>query len=146
MMFWIWLGLAAIAVILELATPTALVSIWFACGALCAWLLSVLHLPDWVQIAVFVVVSLLCMLVVRPIAAKYLRGNIEPTNADRVIGTVATVTRTIDPDRWGEVYAGHTYWSAVDRDHRLIEKGSRVRVLAIEGAKLVVIEVKGESL
>ena len=86
------------------------------------------------------------MLVVRPIAAKYLRGNIEPTNADRVIGTVATVTRTIDPDRWGEVYAGHTYWSAVDRDHRLIEKGSRVRVLAIEGAKLVVTEVKGESL
>ena len=62
MMFWIWLGLAAIAVILELATPTALVSIWFACGALCAWLLSVLHLPDWVQIAVFVIVSLLCML------------------------------------------------------------------------------------
>ncbi len=146
MMFWIWLGLAAIAVILELATPTALVSIWFACGALCAWLLSVLHLPDWVQIAVFVIVSLLCMLVVRPIAAKYLRGNIEPTNADRVIGTVATVTRTIVPDRWGEVYAGHTYWSAVDRDHRLIEKGSRVRVLAIEGAKLVVTEVKGESL
>ena len=146
MMFWIWLGLAAIAVILELATPTALVSIWFACGALCAWLLSVLHLPDWVQIAVFVIVSLLCMLVVRPIAAKYLRGNIEPTNADRVIGTVATVTRTIDPDRWGEVYAGHTYWSAVVRDHRLIEKGSRVRVLAIEGAKLVVTEVKGESL
>ncbi|WP_286078629.1 NfeD family protein [Faecalibaculum rodentium] len=146
MMFWIWLGLAAIAVILELATPTALVSIWFACGALCAWLLSVLHLPDWVQIAVFVIVSLLCMLVVRPIAVKYLRGNIEPTNADRVIGTVATVTRTIDSDRWGEVYAGHTYWSAVDRDHRLIEKGSRVRVLAIEGAKLVVTEVKGESL
>ena len=145
MMSWIWLGLAVLAVVLELATPTALVSIWFACGALCSWLLAMIHMPDWVQITVFVIVSLLCMLVVRPIAARYLRGNIEPTNADRVIGTVATVTRTIDPDRWGEVYAGHTYWSAVDKDHRLIEKGSRVRVLYIEGAKLVVTEMKGES-
>lgn len=145
MMFWIWLGLAVLAVVLELATPTALVSIWFACGAVIALLLELAGLPDWVQITAFVVVSLLCMAVVRPIATRYLRGNIEPTNADRVIGTVATVTRTIDPDRWGEVYANHTYWSAVDRDGRSIEKGSRVRVLAIEGAKLIVTELKGDS-
>ncbi len=146
MMSWIWLGLSVLAVVLELATPTALVSIWFACGGLCAWLVSLIRLPDWLQIVVFVAVSLLCMLVVRPVAARYLRGNIDPTTADRVIGTIATVTRSIDPDRWGEVYAGHTYWSAVDRDHRLIEKGSRVRVLAIEGAKLIVTEVKGDSV
>ena len=139
MMFWIWLGLAAIAVILELATPTALVSIWFACGALCAWLLSVLHLPDWVQIAVFVIMSLLCMLVVRPIAAKYLRGNIEPTNADRVIGAQALVTETINNTQaQGQVKVSGQVWSARAAQDVVIPAGRDVKILRIEGVKVIV--------
>ena len=71
----IWIGISIAALVVELITPTALVSIWFAVGGIIAVLLSLLNLPIWVQIAGFAIVSIVSMLVVRPIASRYLRGN-----------------------------------------------------------------------
>lgn len=78
------------------------------------------------------------MLVVRPIASRYLRGNIVPTNADRMIGQVGTLTKSIEDGHWGEVYILSTYWSAISCSNEPIKKGSKVKVCSIEGAKLVV--------
>ena len=91
-----------------------------------------------VQVVAFVLVSLLAMLIVRPIASRYLRGNVVPTNADRMIHQIGTVTREIREDQWGEVYVLSSYWSAVSFQHETIEKGTKVKVLNIEGAKLIV--------
>ena len=41
-MIWVWLAVLAAAVIVELVTPTALVSIWFAAGSLAAVVLAML--------------------------------------------------------------------------------------------------------
>ena len=49
-MIWVWLAVLAAAVIVELVTPTALVSIWFAAGALAAVIFTILHAPFWLQI------------------------------------------------------------------------------------------------
>ena len=68
----IWIGISIAALVVELITPTALVSIWFAVGGIIAVLLSLLNLPIWVQIAGFAIVSIVSMLVVRPIASRYL--------------------------------------------------------------------------
>ncbi len=138
----VWLGIGICAVLLELFTPTALISIWFAAGAVCAILLDFLQIPIAYQIAVFFAVSLITMLVVRPIATRYLRGNTIATNADRMIGEIGTITRTIEEDHWGEVYVHSSYWSAVEKDGNWIEKGKKVKVLAIEGAKLIVKEIE----
>lgn len=133
---WIFLGLAAI--LIELLTPSALVTIWFATGSIIALILELFNVSMYIQIAAFVVVSLVTMLVVRPIATRYLRGNIVPTNADRVIGSIGKVTKTIEEDSWGEVYVLSSYWSAVEVDNHVVEKGQKVKVMAIEGAKLIV--------
>ena len=61
-MWAIWLGIMIIMVIVECMGP-ALVSIWFAAGALVSLVLSLFSLipgvtiPWWVQVIVFVVVS-----------------------------------------------------------------------------------------
>lgn len=102
-MIWVWLAVLAAAVIVELVTPTALVSIWFAAGALAAVIFTILHAPFWLQIAVFVLVSLLLLALVRPAATRYLRGNVVATNADRYIGAIAVVEQTITTARWGIV-------------------------------------------
>ena len=60
----IWIGISIAALVVELITPTALVSIWFAVGGIIAVLLSLLNLPIWVQIAGFAIVSIVSMLVV----------------------------------------------------------------------------------
>ncbi|MCI9041510.1 NfeD family protein [Dubosiella newyorkensis] len=135
---WIWLGIALVALVLEILTPSALVSIWFCVGALIGALLALCKTSFEIQIVGFFIVSIVSMLVVRPIASRYLRGNIVPTNADRMIGQVGTLTKSIEDGHWGEVYILSTYWSAISCSNEPIKKGSKVKVCSIEGAKLVV--------
>ena len=123
----VWIGIGILALVLEILTPTALVSIWITIGALAAWLCAALGLSWMVQASVCVIVSVLFIVVVRPFAVKYLRGNTVPTNADRIIGETAI-----------EVKVQGMVWSAVSRSHEVIEIGKKVRIIAIEGAKLLV--------
>lgn len=138
MLGWIWIGVAVAAIGLELLTPTALISIWFAIGALAAGICEALQLSETLQICVCLLTSGLLAVIVRPIAVKYLRGNIVPTNADRLLNEVAIVTKQISSQTWGEVKIQGTLWSAVSVDADVIEVGDAVRVVAIEGAKLLV--------
>lgn len=141
MMIMIWIGISIAAVIFELLTPSALVSIWFAVGGVIGILLAALNVPLWAQITAFLVVSVVSMIVVRPIASRYLRGNIVATNADRCIGEIGIVTKKISEDAWGEVKVNGTLWSAVSVEHETIDAHEEVKVIAIEGAKLLVRRV-----
>lgn len=134
----VWIGIGILALVLEILTPTALVSIWITIGALAAWLCAALGLSWMVQASVCVIVSVLFIVVVRPYAVKYLRGNTVPTNADRIIGETAIVVKEINEQHWGEVKVQGMVWSAVSRSHEVIEIGKKVRIIAIEGAKLLV--------
>ena len=128
-----------------LLTASALVSIWFAVGACAAALVSLLDFSIGIQIAVFVIMSFLSMLIVRPVAARYLRGNVVRTNADRYIGEKGIVTKKITSNDWGEVKIQGTIWHAVSVEDEEIEEGSRVKVVAIEGAKLLVMKLQNED-
>lgn len=137
----VWIGICVIAFVAELATPAALVSIWFAVGSIIGALVALIRLPLYVQIICFVVVSIVSMLTVRPIAARYLRGNITPTNADRCIGEIAWVTKQITKEEWGEVKIKGSLWHALPVEDEVIEVDAKVKVIAIEGAKLLVRQV-----
>lgn len=145
MMWLVWFGVGLLAVVLELLTASALVSIWFAVGACAAALVSLLDFSIGIQIAVFVIMSFLSMLIVRPVAARYLRGNVVRTNADRYIGEKGIVTKKITSNDWGEVKIQGTIWHAVSVEDEEIEEGSRVKVVAIEGAKLLVMKLQNED-
>lgn len=145
MMWLVWLGVGLLAVVLELLTASALVSIWFAVGACAAALVSLLDFSIGIQIAVFVIMSFLSMLIVRPVAARYLRGNVVRANADRYIGEKGIVTKKITSNDWGEVKIQGTIWHAVSVEDEEIEEGSRVKVVAIEGAKLLVMKLQNED-
>ena len=67
------------------ALSVGLTSIWFAAGALCALIAALLGGPLWIQITLFLTVSLLCLLAVRQLARRHLNSKVEATNADRVI-------------------------------------------------------------
>lgn len=141
MMLLIWIGICISAIIIEVVTPTALVSIWFALGAAIAALTTFINVPLWGQIVCFVVISFVSMLIVRPMAARYLRGNTVATNADRCIGEIGVVIQDMTRDDWGEVKVGGAIWHAIPVDVECIKKEERVKVIAIEGAKLLVRRV-----
>ncbi len=121
------------------AVTVGLTSIWFAAGALAALAAALLGGPLWVQITLFLAVSLLCLAAVRPLAKKHLNDRVEPTNADRVIGAQAQVTEDIDNihGKGAVVIRGMT-WSARSQDGGPITAGTMVRVLRIEGVKVFV--------
>lgn len=132
----VWLVLMIVFIIAEAATAT-LVSIWFCAGALVSLLISLAAPTAYIaQIAAFLVVSGLMLLALRPMAQRLIGGRRVATNADASIGKKGQVVVEIQPGRFGRVNLEGQEWTA--KSDATLPVGSWVRVLAIEGVKLVV--------
>ena len=137
-----WMVLFLVLIIIEILT-VALVSIWFAIGALASFIASFWIDSLWIQLAIFVVVSTISLLLTRKIVAKFKINDGEKTNLDRVIGKIGIVTEDIDKLVVGEVKVDGKKWSAIS--DKKINVGSKVEILSIDGVKLKVKEVKEDD-
>lgn len=135
----LWVGIAVVAIIVEGCT-VQLVSMWFAVGALVSAVVAVFTDDILVQLAVFSVLSILCIIATRPLAKRLKEKNGEiPTNCDRYIGKTAEVIMDIDNNNAsGQVKVDGSVWSAKSVNNDLIPAGTKVRVNAIEGVKMLV--------
>lgn len=131
--FWFFLFITLLLV--EFSTVT-LVSIWFAVGALCSMFVAFLTDSFLIQLGVFVIVSLITIIVTKPLVKKFKGFNVEATNTDRVIGKIADVTKDISPNNYGEVKIYGVYWTAAS--DKAIKSGEKVKVKSIDGSKLIV--------
>lgn len=121
------------------AVTVGLVSVWFAVGALAALFATALGAGLWLQITVFLGVSALALALFKPLSSKFLKPKVSATNADRVIGSTALVTETIDnAQAQGQVKVNGQVWSARSAQDIVIPAGTDVRVLRIEGVKVMV--------
>ncbi len=137
-MFWIWIGVMALSAFLEAAT-TALISIWFAAGALAALLTAMAGASLTTQLMVFVFISIAALAVARPLAKRFIDPHIVPTNADRLLGTECIVTERIDNERAsGAVYADGKTWTARSADGETVPAGEQVEIVGMEGVKLII--------
>lgn len=133
-----WLA-AFIAFAIGEAITVGLVSVWFAVGALAGLFAAALGAGLWLQITVFLGVSALALALFKPMSGKFLRPKLSATNADRVIGASALVTETIDNSQaQGQVKVKGQVWSARSDQDVVIPAGRNVRVLRIEGVKVIV--------
>lgn len=96
MMLWIWLGITIVSAIVELITID-LVSIWFTLGGIGALIAYALGLNQTIQIIIFVILSVICIGVSRPLAKRYLKTQTVSTNYDRVIGQHGLVLKELMP-------------------------------------------------
>ena len=136
-----WLILLIILVAIEIATM-GLTTIWFAGGAFVAIIAAALNTPLYVQITLFLIVSVVLLLFTRPIAMKYFNKDRIKTNAESLIGKQAVVTEDIDNLlAVGLVSINGQEWTARNVvDGMKIPKGTVVIVRAISGVKLIVEE------
>lgn len=133
-----WFGIAAVLVIIEIAT-LGLTTIWFAVGALLAGFLNMAGLSLAAQIGIFIVVSLVLLLLTRPLAGRYLNTRTQKTNADSLIGEICLTTATIDNLKGeGQVVVKGQEWTARSKDGSPISEGTKVRITGIQGVKLIV--------
>lgn len=136
-----WLLLFVILIAIEIGT-LGLATIWFAGGALIAFLAALLGANIVVQIVMFFLVSIVLLVSTRPIAVKYFNKNKIKTNADRHIGETAIVTVAIDnlQGKGEAIVSGQEWMARAESDDILIEKGKLVEILDIRGVKLIVKE------
>lgn len=133
-----WLAAFIVFAIGE-AVTVGLVSVWFAVGALAALFAAALGAGLWLQIAVFLGVSALALALFKPLSSKLLKPKMSATNADRVIGSPALVTETINnAQAQGQVRVKGQIWSARSAQDVVIPAGTDVTVLRIEGVKVIV--------
>ncbi len=137
----IWLLILIIAIVIEIATM-GLTTIWFAGGALVAFLLALLNMPLWLQIAAFLIVSVVLLYFTRPMAMKYFNKGVTQTNSDALVGQQGIVVSDINNiEGLGRVLIQGKEWSArAANEEDKIKAGQVVTVRAIEGVKLLVEE------
>lgn len=135
----VWLGVFAFMILSEAAT-VGLTAIWFAGGALIASITGFLGVNWAWQLVVFMVVSIVFMIVLRPLAKKKMNPKVTPTNADSLIGQFYPVLTTVGPGHEaGQIRIGDVEWRAVSEDGMVIPEGTVVVIRKIEGTKLIVL-------
>lgn len=139
-----WLAVLIIMAVIEIVT-LGLTTIWFAGGALVAFIASLLGAGLPIQIILFIVVSLLLLIGTRPIAVKYFNRDRVKTNAESLIGDSGIVKEEINNlQATGMVQVNGQEWSARSADDTIIEAGKEVLIEEISGVKLIV-KVKTET-
>ena len=137
---WIWLGVIVVAAVIELMTFD-LTSIWFAISGVVALVLSAIDGISWdIQLIVFIVLSAVLIVAIRPIAKKFLfRHMNDKTNAASIVGKKVAMLSTASFGVLGSVKIADVVWSAIPTDEtETIEEGTIVEIVEIRGNKLVV--------
>ena len=133
----IWLILFILLIVIEICT-VGLVTIWFAFGSLITFIISYFTNNILIETPIFIVVSIISLIITRPILKKYFTSNIIKTNVNKLIGETGIVIEDLNKTTIGKVKVDGQIWSALNSEKGCIEKNSEVEVLSIEGVKLIV--------
>lgn len=134
-----WIIIFIVLLIIEIAT-LGLTTVWFAAGALAAFLAGILGAGLAAQIVLFLVVSIVLLVLTRPVALKYFNNKRQSTNVESMIGRQGVVLETIDTIKsQGLVEVDGETWSArTDEPEGVIPKDTVVSVEGVQGVKLIV--------
>ena len=137
----LWLILVIIFIIVEISTA-ALISIWFILGAVITMLLSLISDNIILQIAVFLIVSLISLILLRPFALKFAKPRAK-SNVEAIFGKKGIVYETIENTlNQGRIKIMGQDWAALSENNQVIDTGKKVIVVNVAGNKLIVKEVE----
>lgn len=144
-MIWIWLGVFIITLTIEAVTQE-LVSIWFSLGSLVCIVLCLINgITYWVEIIVFVGISIITLLLTRPVVIKLLKNKIRTTNADDFIGREVRAICSIKFNQMGEIKINDVVYNAVlAENEKDISEGEFCVIVGIKGNKVVVKPLQKE--
>ena len=140
----LWL-VAIVAFIAVDADTTALVSVWFAIGAAAAMFASFFTSSLGIQAAVFAVVSAVALAIMVPTLTRHRKEHKPPvTNGSPLtIGKQGVVLVDIEPGLPGRVRVDGLDWQA--RAEVTLPQGTRCKVVAVDGAILIVAPVTADA-
>jgi membrane protein implicated in regulation of membrane protease activity len=136
----IWFSVVVLTLVVESQT-TDLVSIWFAPGAFIAMILAFCDVSIPIQLAVFVTLTVLGLILAFVVIRPRLKGKnrVEKTNADALAGQDALVMESIDNRRSAGVAKinGQLWTARMENPDDRAEAGDWVEIVRVEGSKLI---------
>jgi len=137
-MWLIWMILAAIFIVGEIFTAGFFI-MWFGIGAAAAGVGALFGLGAGWQLAIFIFVSLVLVLVSRKFANKVTKEQPAGIGASRFVGKKAIVIQEINNDKGtGRVRMDKEIWRAESEDDSIIPLNAHVETVKIEGTHLIV--------
>lgn len=141
----VWLIVAVVFAIAELMT-TSLTLIWFSIGALILMVLNTFIESLIIQVILFAVISITLLVVFTKYFVDKDKTFKYNTNLQAIEQKLGMVKEEILPYKTGIVTLKGEDWTAISENNEKIEKGEIVKVIRIEGVKLVVTKELGEPV
>ncbi|MDU3181704.1 MAG: NfeD family protein [Lachnospiraceae bacterium] len=132
--FW---GIVTLLCIIAEILTVSLVTIWFAVAAIIMIpLVLMFNIPFVLQLCIFTVLSFVFILLLKPFATKYFH----PIENRTMLGQTCVLTEDVSNfAQTGKTIIGDVEWSVKGAEKDMhIPKGQTVKVVAVEGVKLVV--------
>ena len=140
--FWL---LAAVGFLALEGMTFSMVSVWFAAGSAAALLCCLFTHSFRVQAVVFIAVSTLCLLALKPLCSR-LRKPPTATNGDRALGREATALTAVSAETTGRVRLDGVDWNArCATPGDTLAPGQSCRVAEIHSTLLIVEPVLTET-
>ena len=135
---WGWIAVIIVAIVAEVLTDQ-LISIWFVPGAIVAVILDFCNVSILWQVLAVLLIATAGIILAKTVLSKVLKTKIIKTNIDAIVGERCVVTERVDNYAGcGQVKIKGQIWFArgVDDDD-VFEEGDVLRVVAIEGVKVI---------
>lgn len=139
-LWWHWLVLGLLLVLAELAASGGFYIIFFGIAAIIVGLLASADLagPVWVQLLLFSVISVASLMFFRTRLLKWLQVDPQAPAVDALVGEVAVAAEDLLPGSVGRVELRGAAWSARNNANVAVARGTRCRVIRVEGLMLYV--------
>ncbi len=148
---WVWLFIAVTFALLEVTLlGGSFILLPFAVSAFVASLLGFYDVSVEVQWVVFVLGGAVLWIGFYRWAKTFLRDHVLPpgVGADRLVGMTGTVTVAVTPDdseRRGRISVEGETWGVVTSHEMSLSEGTKVRILSMQGARLVVEPIQTDD-
>ena len=135
----LWAIIMIVAIAIDVETSMFLF-VWFAVGAFCAIIASILGYGLSVQLITFVSVSVVSIAIGYPIVKKTIKRTVNKTFTmeQRYVGRELTIEENVEER--ASIKLDGIYWT-VKNEGEPIEKGDRVKIIGLDGNKLLIRKI-----
>lgn len=142
-MLFVWLLVGVGCILMDLST-NAFLFVWFAIGSFAAIIAQLLGYSTFVQVIIFIVVSIVFMAVGYPLVKKTLKQTVKktPTMEESYIGRIFTADEDVVVKALVKIDG--IYWTIKNEGEQIV-KGDKIKISGIEGNKIIVNKIKGDK-
>lgn len=134
----IWIIAIVVFIVLESLTYQ-LVSIWFVFGAIGGMIASFCGTHFYIQMAIFLAISIIMLVALRPVSMKLVKRQDFKSNADGLVGKNVLITQEVSNIKGtGQGKVNGMHWTVRSESDEVIPAGTIVEIKKIEGVKLIV--------